>query len=123
MRRLFTSGPGVLQNGPGFSQTIRVAIEQDPIPEISGGHEVWVHETDFKKLEECLSRFHPSEVLRVESSRSLKEEIQNRDNLLERGVLAMKSVCDLKGCDFDDIHEWLRDVEEFLKTKNKKVSE
>ena len=45
----------------------------------------------------------------------LKEEIQKRDELLEKAKIVMLSWCDRNECDADDVHEWFKQYEEMKK--------
>jgi len=42
----------------------------------------------------------------------LAKEILHLKELIRESVICMKSICDLKGCAFDDIHEFLNKVKD-----------
>ena len=65
----------------------------------------------YKKVKELEDRLI-NEVAMIDNA--AKDKIENLNNLLKQGLIEMQSVCDLKGCDFDDIHEWMNNVKKEL---------
>jgi len=58
------------------------------------------------------SRVGEAKVYATQKEMNQKKEILHLKDFIRESVTCMKSICDLKGCDFDDVHEYLNKVKD-----------